>query len=616
VAAVAGLTYSATLLPGVDFGDTGSFQTAIGDLALTPRQAYPLYYAVGNLVYALVGGDPAHALNLTSALCGAAACGVLTWLAAGLTGSLVAGVAGGLLLAASYTFWSQAVIAEVYTLHLLMSGLVLSALIWWSRRPSRGRLTVVFAVYALAFGNHLMTILLAPAIVLYVLATPGGARLLLAPRTILIAVLCAAAGAAQYLWNASYFWTLPVPPDSFAESLRTFWFDVTKADWRSTMVLGVHESALKRREAMYWFDVRQQIGMPGLALAGIGLCWLSATRWRFALLLVSTFVPAFVFAYTYNVGDAHVFFLPSHQALVIFAAAGVAALLRLATGRAARWAAPVLASALLCYPVWRMWDTWPAVDRHDDQRPTAWLQALTSGLDDRTLLVADVNWQLENGLEYYVRRVRPDLNVVRASDRLLTLPFLLRDNAAGGRQVVMTPDSRARAEAAYGGLFAFDQDPQVAPADLVAQVRALPAGTPYVLAVLAPYRDLRFDSGELAAAAASLTGGAASLPPGPSYQVMAGLTGRPPEAIWRDEAPFRRQVVVGGLPLELRMESWLPMDTMRRAGFGHIVLRHRHVFTLERGVNLAAFDGTGQPILRAYASSLFRVLPRFRVRMP
>ena len=42
--------YWHTLLPGLDFGDTAAFQTGVGSLSLTPRQAYPLYYGLGNIV--------------------------------------------------------------------------------------------------------------------------------------------------------------------------------------------------------------------------------------------------------------------------------------------------------------------------------------------------------------------------------------------------------------------------------------------------------------------------------------------------------------------------------------------------------------------------------------
>ena len=189
--------YHSTLLPGLDFGDTASFQAAIGDLDLSPRQGYPLYYALANLTATIVGGEPAHALNLLSAVCGALACGVLVWLASAVTGSLLAGAFGGLLLAASYTFWTQSIIAEVYALHLLLTGLVLAALLWWERRRTLGRLALVFGLYALSFGNHLMTILLAPAIVVFVATAPGGLRLIGLPRTIAVAAALAAAGACQ-----------------------------------------------------------------------------------------------------------------------------------------------------------------------------------------------------------------------------------------------------------------------------------------------------------------------------------------------------------------------------------------------------------------------------------
>src|SRR6185436_11535794 len=106
---VAFVCYLATLLPGLDFGDSASFQTGVGSLTLTPRQAYPLYYALGNVVAWVDPHEPAHAMNLASAIYGAAAVGIATALAAELAASTLAGVAAGLFLAFSYTYWSQAI---------------------------------------------------------------------------------------------------------------------------------------------------------------------------------------------------------------------------------------------------------------------------------------------------------------------------------------------------------------------------------------------------------------------------------------------------------------------------------------------------------------------------
>jgi len=432
---------------------------AIVALAFVLAVRAPGYFAVGNLVSRLAGGEPAFGVNLASAICGALACGVLTWVAAELTSSLVAATAGGLLLASSYTFWTQCIIAEVYALHLLMMGLVLTALLWWDRDRTRARLAVVFAVYALSFGNHLMTVLMAPAIILFVASAPGGVRLLFSPRTIGLALAIAAAGACQYVWNASYLWALPDPPATALALGRAFWFDVTKSDWRETMVMAVHHSVLMRRSSMYLFDLTQQFGTAGIALALLGLVSLGRRR-RVLLLLLSAWVVPFVFAYTYNVGDTHVFFLPSHQIVALLAACGVAALLALAPrawpSRAAGVVA-VLSALVFAYPGWRAWDTWPAVDRHADRRPVDWLSAVAVNLGPRDLLLGDVNWQLENGFDYYQRRLHPELNLTRATDTILTLPFLVRDNIADGRVVYATPIARKLARAAYGDLFAFER---------------------------------------------------------------------------------------------------------------------------------------------------------------
>ena len=86
VALIALACYHFTLLPGLDFGDTASFQTGVGSINLTPRQAYPLYYGLGNMFAWIVPGEPAHALNVASAVYGALAAAVITWIAIELTG--------------------------------------------------------------------------------------------------------------------------------------------------------------------------------------------------------------------------------------------------------------------------------------------------------------------------------------------------------------------------------------------------------------------------------------------------------------------------------------------------------------------------------------------------
>ena len=325
VAVAAFALYHATLLPGFDFGDTGSFQATVGSPIITPRNAYPLYFALGNIILWTTGADPAHAMNLVSAVQAAIACGLFVVVAGALSGSTAAAVAAALLFAVSYTFWSQSVIAEVYALHMVFVLLTLWLLLRWADRPTFERLALFFAVYALGFGNHLSMILLAPGYTMFLLlAAPRGWRSLLAPRVVALAVGCACAGALQYAWNLSALWLLPNPPRTVADALLTFWFDVTKSDWRDTMVMNVPQSLLGDHAAMYWFDLKQQFGLAGPVLAVAGLAQLALSDWRRATLVAMLFAVNAGFAFSYNVGDTHVFYLPSHLIVALLAAPAIA----------------------------------------------------------------------------------------------------------------------------------------------------------------------------------------------------------------------------------------------------------------------------------------------------
>ncbi|MBI3196520.1 MAG: DUF2723 domain-containing protein, partial [Rhodospirillales bacterium] len=85
-----GCLYCSTLLPGVDLGDTASFQVMAGARVVTPRDAYPLYFSIGRVFAWVVPGEPAFALNVASAIEGALAAGLVVLLAHELSGSLVA----------------------------------------------------------------------------------------------------------------------------------------------------------------------------------------------------------------------------------------------------------------------------------------------------------------------------------------------------------------------------------------------------------------------------------------------------------------------------------------------------------------------------------------------
>lgn len=614
LAAIAFSLYFSTLLPGQDLGDTASFQTIAGDRLLVPRQGYPLYFALNGLLVHLLPVEPARATNLGSALAAAFAIGLVVLVGAELGGTLVAGLVAALLLAGSYTFWSQAIIAEVYALHLLVASACLLALLAWHRRPSLPRLAVFFSLYALGFGNHLSMVLLMPGFALFLLmAAPGGPASMLRPRVVALALGLAVLFALQYAWNFAYL-VFEHPGGTWTQWLLTFWFDVTKADWRANMVYGIPWSTLSDRFAMSWFDLRQQFGVPGSLAAVAGLTWLLWRRGRLGVLLLVLWLVNWGFAFTYNVGDTHVFYLPSHWVVALAAGCGagwVVWSLRTAGQRGAVW---VVSLALVAYPAWRVYDTFPAMDRSDDREPTRFYDRLTAGMDGgREILGADMNWQLHNGFDYYAKYTRPDLVVFDLPDTLLYFPLVVSRNADLGRTVVLTEGSAAMVRQLYGSLYELQQDPRVMVPSLADRVAALAPGTRYVLTIIEPYPETPLDQADLSAAASRLGIKAAGLPHG-RFVVVAGRVGQPPSVRQAAAEPFRLRTTAWSQNMDVRFECWLPADTIRRAGFGHVIVNRRHELTLDRGVSFVAVDDGGRATFRAWAGGLFAPQPRFVVR--
>jgi hypothetical protein len=488
-------------------------------------------------------------------------------------------------------------------------GLTLLAWLRWEERPSLGRFAALCAVYALSFGNHLMMILLAPAIVLATSirtrGDPAARRTAFSGRAIGIACAAAAAGSLVYGWSFYGTWLQLEPGTSWTDALRTFWFDVTKSDWRETLVGTVPRSQMANRAAMWLFDLRQQFGAAGAILGAIGAGWIWQGKRAAFVLLAGAWTLTAAFAFWYNVGDTHVFFLPAHSVFALFAGAGAAALLGAAAPRQA--AGAVVTAALLAYPAWRAADTLPAVDRSRDTRAIELCERIVAGLAARSaVLIGDLNWQVHNALGYYLQQYRPDLAQAHSSQVLPHFPAFAEANLTKGRDIVLTAPAAERVEAAYGPLYDVRPDHRapVAPLDTALSV----LDTLYVLAVLTPVPNAAIDREPLTRAVQRLAHGPL---PGGRYVVLAGRAGSPPTLVRASDRPFRVSTRLEALRLDIRIDSWLPFDTMRRAGFGHVIANGRHAVTIERGVTFAALGTSGRPWMVHYAGGAFAPVPRF-----
>jgi hypothetical protein len=129
---------------------------------------------------------------------------------------------------------------------------------------------------------------------------------------------------------------------------------------------------------------------------------------------------------------------------------------------------------------------------------------------------------------------------------------------------------------------------------------------------LTPLPDYTLDRADLDQAAMTLGG----RPLAPArYACMAGLAGAPPADVWQSPRPVRRTVRLGERSVLTRIDAWIPFDTIRRAGFGHVIVDGRHALILERGANLVVLDPDGGVRARAYAAGVYGVAPRYLVRI-
>jgi uncharacterized membrane protein len=108
----------------------------------------------------------------------------------------------------------------VYTLHLTLVALMLIGARAWEQDQRDIRLVGLCGIYALAFGNHLSTILLfVPLIAFVATADPRPLRLL-HPRVIGAGLLIAAIGSLQYTPNMLALWSNIESPHAWTDRLR------------------------------------------------------------------------------------------------------------------------------------------------------------------------------------------------------------------------------------------------------------------------------------------------------------------------------------------------------------------------------------------------------------
>ncbi len=182
--------YVQTLSPTINSFDSAELITGAYTMGIIHAPGYPLYLLLAHAATQWPGTTPAYAVNFLSALFGAGTAVFLFLTSWRLTHSLLASLLATLLAAFSRLFWSQSVIAEVYTLNTFLISAWSLAVVSIYQQPQRKYWLWLGLLVGLSVTHHPSTVLLLPGLLpLLIHRLPRSRTLLLAAGLALLPFL-------------------------------------------------------------------------------------------------------------------------------------------------------------------------------------------------------------------------------------------------------------------------------------------------------------------------------------------------------------------------------------------------------------------------------------------
>ncbi len=409
------IIYSFTLAPGLtwknDGADGGDLVTAAALFGVAHPSGYPTYLLAAHLFQTIPVGTLAARTIWLSAVCASAAA-LITGLAAkqgsaalprqAWVGGILAGFAFGL----SPLFWSQAVIAEVYSLHIFITACILLATV----RANAGKQVSWLArfgglLFGLALGNHLTIVFMLPPWLIVLGWREGKLRL----RPILESLLALGVGLLVYLYIPVR--ALAMPPVNWgnASTLEGFLWLVTAQNYRG-LVFGLPPELLINRIQAWAALLTAQFSWPGLMVALYGLFFGRAASPYLKPLTLWMMIAYSIFAIGYGTADSDAYLLPAFLALAVWFGWGVATALDSLPLIAAQ---PPLIAVVTLIIFAQAVRTLPEVDASQDRAAEKYAAAvMASAPPDAILFTSNDRDTFPLWYVHFALGQRPDLTIV------------------------------------------------------------------------------------------------------------------------------------------------------------------------------------------------------------
>ncbi len=367
--------YVRTLAPSVVtiFDDSLEFQLVCPTLGIAHPTGYPLYTLLGKLFTFIPAGDVAYRVNLMSAVFAALTVALIHPIARLLTNHRLAALLAATSLALSPVFWSQATIAEVYTLNSTFLALMLCLSIAASSKQQvtdTFPLPLISFVYGLSLTHHRSMLFLLPAIALYIWLLDRGFYKSLFRHFRLLARVVGGCllPLLLYLYIPLRGLSTTSLDGTYRNTLAGFVHQVTASGYG--IFISGNPLQQSRPLAFYLGLFGDQFGWIGLGLGLVGALALLFRRPRAMALLGTAFVVYTAFGLVYRVADIEVFFIPSFLIYALWIGEGLALPARWLAEKRRHVLAALVAGVLALGFVLALWPTFgrhlATLDRRQD----------------------------------------------------------------------------------------------------------------------------------------------------------------------------------------------------------------------------------------------------------
>lgn len=466
VALVLFALYAATSSRTVALEDDGLFILSSYFLGIEHPPGYPLFTLIGHVFTYLPFGSVAYRVHLASALFGALAGGAAWLCARALIDGRLPAYLAAFALGVSPVFWSQAIIAEVYTLNAFFFLVLVFMGLQAAATPAGSRLLPWMAlVFGLSLSNHYpLMLLVAPAFA--ILLWPMRGELL---KRFGILSLLVVLGLLPYVWMVLRSrMALPISFDGPLDTIGEILFFLRRAGYAEVD----HSLSAGWLDRIKFFrflggELLVQFAVLGtlLAAAGLAVQWRILDRRTAAFLTVAFLMPSAVLllllGFDYDSFRAHIFHvypLPAYAVCALWMGLGFAWAVQRYAWRPSHAAAAGAALLALIFALGAR------VNLASDDWGARYAQAVLKALPrDAVVIVVGDPDLAPMAYFHMIENRRPDITLVEPKGLILgnRLFHPLRTDAETQRRILREMIDRESAPVT----FTFDSDPRYARRD-------------------------------------------------------------------------------------------------------------------------------------------------------